>query len=58
MPLPSIYCFISNSSCERFDVYLDDFNGNGKKISFGYVDDKSITQDADTIEDAIRHYNE
>lgn len=42
---------------KRFDVYLNDYNGNGNSCTFGYVDSRSVTQDAQNSDEAIREYS-
>lgn len=41
---------------ECFDIYLHNFNGNGKEMTAGYIDEKSNTKDANNIKDAIERY--
>ena len=62
IPQPDVYCFFNirgGLRRERFDVYLNDYNGNGKDCTFGYVDCSQhgfISCDADSAEEAIRRY--
>ena len=52
------YCFRSIRNVrQRFDVYLHNYNGNGKDCTFGYVDSYSMTQDAKNSDEAIRNYS-
>lgn len=62
IPQPDVYCFFNirgGLRRERFDVYLNDYNGNGKDCTFGYVGYSKqgfISCDADSAEEAIRRY--
>ena len=57
IPDCGVYCFhnILNNRC--FDVYLNDYNGNGKNCTFGYVDSFSVSQDANNVVEAIENYS-
>lgn len=56
IPDGGVYCFHNIRTNQRFDVYLNDYNGNGKNCTFGYVDRRSVTQDAENSDEAIRNY--
>lgn len=56
IPEPYVYCFFNIRNHKRFDVYLNDYNGNGNSCTFGYVDSRSVTQDAQNSDEAIREY--
>ena len=56
--LHDLYGWVYNErACKRFDVYLNNYNGNGKNCTFGYVDSLSVTQDAENSDEAIRNYS-
>lgn len=57
IPEGDVYCFYNARACKRFDVYLNNYNGNGKNCTFGYVDSLSVTQDAENSDEAIRNYS-
>lgn len=57
IPEGGVYCFYNERACKRFDVYLNNYNGNGKNCTFGYVDSLSVTQDAENSDEAIRNYS-
>lgn len=57
IPEADIYCFRNIRTYKRFDVYLNNYNGNGKDCAFGYVDSRSVTQDAENSDEAIRNYS-
>ncbi len=56
-PDKCVYHFGNIRSGECFDVYLNNYNGNGKDCTFGYVDSRSVTQDAENSDEAIRNYS-
>lgn len=62
IPHPDVFCFFNVSKSfrpERFDVYLNNYNGNGKECTFGYVGCTKhgcISYDADSAEEAIKNY--
>lgn len=57
IPEADVYCFRNIRTYARFDVYLNNYNGNGKACTFGYVDSRSVTQDAENSDEAIRNYS-
>lgn len=57
IPYWGVYCFFNIENNDQFDVYLDDFNGNGRDCTFGYVDGNFCTQDAESIIEAISKYS-
>lgn len=57
IPEGGAYCFWNIRTNQRFDVYLNNYNGNGKDCAFGYVDSRSVTQDAENSDEAIRNYS-
>ena len=56
IPEPDVFCFLNIRNHKRFDVYINDYNGNGNSCTFGYVDSRSVTQDAQNSDEAIREY--
>lgn len=59
IPDADIYCFRNIYTNERFDVYLNNYNGNGKDCTFGYVgcgNKGFVSCDAETAEEAIKNY--
>lgn len=58
IPDPYVYCFYNIRRDLCFNVYLNDYNGNGKACTFGYVDSRSVTQDAQNSDEAIMKYSQ
>ena len=56
-PDKCVYHFENIRDNERFDIYLNNYNGNGQDCTFGYIDSRSVTQDAENSDEAIRNYS-
>lgn len=59
IPETDVYCFRNIRTYKRFDVYLNNYNGNGKDCTFGYIkcgQNGFISCDAKTAEEAIKNY--
>lgn len=60
IPEADIFCFRNIRNNARFDVYLNNYNGNGKDCTFGYVkcgQNGFVSCDAETVEEAIKKYD-
>lgn len=56
-PDKCVYHFENIRNNERFDIYLNNYNGNGQDCTFGYVDRRFVTHDAENSDEAIRNYS-
>lgn len=57
IPDGGVYCFRNIRTGQCFDVYLNNYHGYGKDCTFGYIDSRSVTQDAENSDEAIRNYS-
>ena len=58
-PTEKCLAYLEQNPMEDFEVrkvFLNNYNGYGKDCTFGYVDSRSDTQDAENSDEAIRNY--